>query len=242
MNQNSLEVPIGEIVAEKLSRSRVFENFGLDYCCGGQTTLNEACKEKGLDPKEVLNSLTESDLKANDGDNTDWRQAGLTELVDHIEATHHAFMHQELPRLKGLMDKVVNAHSERHSELPEVAGVLSTLTEELTQHLAKEEEILFPLIRQMDASGDTESHCGAVANPINVMEMEHANAGQALALLKSLTNNFQAPEDGCATYQALYSGLAEMEFDLHQHILKESSILFPRAIALEGKLRSGQQA
>lgn len=239
MNQNNLEVPIGEIVAEKLSRSRVFEEYGLDYCCGGQTTLNEACKEKGLDPNVVLNSLTESDSKTNDGDSKDWRTAGLAELADHIEATHHAFMHKELPRLGELMTKVVNAHGERHPELTDVAGTLSALTEELTQHLAKEEEILFPLIRQMESTGNTESHCGAVGNPINMMEMEHENAGQALARLKSLTNDYKAPEDGCATYQALMSGMAEMEFDLHQHILKESSILFPRAIALEEKLRQG---
>lgn len=239
MQENNLQVPIGDIVAEKLSRSRVFEQYGLDYCCGGQTPLGEACKEKGLDPKEVLNALSESDAEVKEGDSTDWRKAGLTELADHIETTHHVYLKKELPRLNELMTKVVAAHAERHPELPKVAGILSALKTELTQHLIKEEEVLFPIIRQMESTGETDSHCGALANPIGVMEMEHNNAGNALANLRSMTNNFQPPEDGCTTYQALLAGMADLEFDIHQHILKESSILFPRAIALEEKLKQG---
>lgn len=239
MQESTLEVPIGQIVAEKLGRSRVFEQYGLDYCCGGQTPLNEACKEKGIDPNEVLSALTASDAEVKNDDSTDWRKVTLTELADHIEATHHAYLKTELPRLGQLMEKVVAAHAERHPDLTKVAGTLNALTAELTQHLAKEEQVLFPIIRQMDSTGETESHCGDVANPINMMEMEHNNAGNALSALRTLTNGYQPPEDGCTTYQALLSGLAELEFDIHQHILKESSILFPGAIALEEKLRQG---
>lgn len=239
MEKSTLEVPIGQIVAEKLGRSRVFEQYGLDYCCGGQTPLNEACKEKGIDPNEVLSALTASDTEVKETDSTDWRKAKLTELADHIESTHHAYLKTELPRLGELMEKVVAAHAERHPELTKVAGTLNALTAELTQHLAKEEQVLFPIIRQMDSTGETESHCGDVANPINMMEMEHNNAGNALSALRALTNGYQPPDDACTTYQALLSGLAEIEFDIHQHILKESSILFPGAIALEAKLRQG---
>ncbi|MDH3891644.1 MAG: iron-sulfur cluster repair di-iron protein [candidate division Zixibacteria bacterium] len=237
MQESTLETPIGQIVAEKLSRSRVFEQYGLDYCCGGHVPLSEACKEKGIDADEILSALTKSDAEVKEVDSTDWREASVTKLADHIEATHHVYLRKELPRLSDLMEKVVNAHSERHPELTRVAGTLSALTAELTQHLAKEEQVLFPIIRQMDTTGETEFHCGDVANPIRVMEMEHNNAGNALSDLKSLTNGYQPPEDGCTTYQALLQGLAELEFDIHQHILKESSILFPRAIALEEKLR-----
>ncbi|MFQ5498792.1 MAG: iron-sulfur cluster repair di-iron protein [Candidatus Zixiibacteriota bacterium] len=239
MQESSLEVPIGQIVAEKLSRSRVFEQYGLDYCCGGHVSLNQACQEKGIDPKEVLSALSNSDTETKESDSTDWQKASLTELADHIETTHHAYLKKELPRLNQLMEKVVAAHSERHPELPKVAATLNALTAELTQHLAKEEQVLFPIIRQMDSTGDTNFHCGEVAAPINVMEMEHNNAGNALASLRSLTDGYQPPEDGCTTYKALMAGLAELEFDIHQHILKESSILFPRAIALEQKLRQG---
>ncbi|MEE8577861.1 MAG: iron-sulfur cluster repair di-iron protein [candidate division Zixibacteria bacterium] len=239
MQKNSLEVPIGEIVAEKLSRSRVFEQYGLDYCCGGQVTLDEACKGKGIDPNEVLKALSKMDAEVKEDDSTDWRKEALTKLADHIEETHHVYLKKELPRLNQLMEKVVMAHSENHPELSQVAGTLNTLTAELTQHLAKEEEILFPIIRQMESTGNPESHCGEVANPIQVMEMEHNNAGNALGSLRSLTNDYKAPADGCTTYQALFVGLSEMEFDIHQHILKESSILFPRAIALEKKLKLG---
>jgi len=239
MNENSLDTPIGQIVAEKLSRSRVFEKYGLDYCCGGRTPLDKACQEKGLDPNDVLKDLLDLDSEKREEDSTDWRKAQLTKLADHIEATHHAYLNKELPRLSELMSKVVKAHGERHPELTTVSDVLQALRGELVQHLGKEEQILFPIIRQMESSGNTEFHCGEVANPIRVMEMEHQNAGDALGSLRTLTNGFQPPEDACTTYQALLAGLAELELDIHQHILKESSILFPRAITLEEKLKQG---
>lgn len=239
MPQTELNQSVGDIVAENLSRSRVFETFGIDYCCNGHLPLTEACQAQGVDPKNVIEAIAKSDAETKPEDSTDWRKKNLTELVDHIQATHHKYLNAEMPRLSGLMEKVVKAHSANHPDLVETAEVFAALVAELTQHMAKEEEILFPIIRQMEAAGQTASHCGSVANPINVMEQEHANAGQALATIQKLTNQYKVPEDACTTYQALLAGMAEMEVDLHQHIHKESSILFPRAIELEKKLSNG---
>lgn len=236
MQQSELDVTIGSLVTERISRSRVFERYGLDYCCGGKVALGEACKKKGLDCQEVLTALRESDVNEKGVDSTDWRAASLTELANHIEATHHAYLNGELPRLSQLMEKVVNAHSKRYPDLVKVAETLEALREELTQHMAKEEQILFPLIRQIDSNGPIDFHCGSVVNPIGVMEHEHNNAGQALDRLRSLTQDYQVPDKACNTYRALLAGLAELELDLHQHIHKENNILFSRAIALEQEL------
>ena len=236
MQQSELDVTIGSLVAERISRARVFERYGLDYCCGGKVALGEACKEKGLDPQDVLAALKASDTDEEAVNSTDWRAASLTELVDHIEITHHTYLNRELPRLSQLMEKVVTAHSDRHPDLVKVAETLEALRAELTQHMAKEEQILFPLIRQMDSNGQIDTHCGRVANPIGVLEHEHDNAGRALVRLRSLTQDYKVPEDACGTYQALLAGLAELELDLHLHIHKENSVLFPRAISLEQEL------
>ncbi len=235
MTTNILETPIGELVAENMNRARVFEKFGLDYCCGGKQTLGASCEEKSLDAQEVLTALDASDSEKI-LDAIDWRNTSMTELVEHIESTHHKYLNSELPRLTDLIAKVVNAHSEHHPDLKSVAEIFKALQAELFSHMGKEEEILFPIIRQMESDGDTDFHCGSVENPINVMEMEHTNAGDALARLRSLNNDYQAPEDACISYQALMKALNELEFDMHQHIHKESSILFPRAIAKEQEL------
>jgi len=235
MTMNIAETPLGELVAENINRARVFEKFGLDYCCGGKKTLGASCDEKGLDTQEVINALNTSDAEKI-ADKTDWRNTTMTELVDHILVTHHNYLNSELPRLTDLIAKVVNAHSDHHPELVTVAEVFGSLNNELLSHMGKEEEILFPIIKQMESDGTTEFHCGSVENPINVMEMEHANAGDALSRLRSLNNDYQAPEDACISYQALMKALSELEFDMHQHIHKESSILFPRAIAKEKEL------
>lgn len=236
---SGLAITLGSLVSERISRSRVLEKYGLDYCCGGHMPLDEACREKGVDAQEVLDALTAADANDAPEDKADWRQATLTELADHIEATHHAYLKQEFPRLSELSAKVASVHSENHPEMVEVAQAFAALVNELTNHMSKEEQVLFPVIRQMEAGGQADFHCGSVAAPIGVMEQEHIMAGQALINLRSLTNEYQAPEDGCSSYQALYAALAELEYDLHQHIHKENSILFPRAIAMEQKLMQG---
>lgn len=236
MKQSAIDLTIGYLVSERAVRAKTFERFGLDYCCGGNKSLGDACKEKGLDPIKVLSALSEADATNANSDATDWRTVSLTELADHIEATHHSFLRQEFPRLKKLTEKVVKAHAEHHPELVEVAETLGNLETELMQHMMKEEQILFPLIRQMESSGPTSSHCGSIGNPIRVMEQEHAEAGNALSQLQTLTKGYKAPEDACGTYRVTMASLAELEEDLHLHIHKENSILFPRAIALEEKL------
>ena len=163
----------------------------------------------------------------------------MTELADHIEATHHAYLRREFPRLSELSAKVASVHSENHPELVDVAEAFAALKNELSNHMVKEEQVLFPVIRQMEAGSQAGFHCGSVEAPIGVMEQEHIMAGQALINLRTLTNQYQAPADGCTSYQALYAALSELEQDLHQHIHKENSILFPRAIAMEQKLTQG---
>ena len=168
---------------------------------------------------------------------TDWRAASLVDLTHHIVTKHHEFMKKELPRIGGLLDKVLSAHGANHPELTTVGTVFSGLRHEIEGHLAKEEQALFPMIQAMEVSGSVPSrHCGSVNNPIRVMEHEHDNAGEALRRLRELTSDYTAPDDGCATYQSLMAGLADMERDLHEHIHKENNILHPRAAELEATL------
>jgi len=235
-----LQTNVGDVVSAQIGGIEVFETFGIDYCCGGQSTLMAACEAAGADPAEVVAALVRSDAAAADAgtaDTTDWRTATLTELTNHIVATHHEFMKRELPRVDDLMAKVLNAHGGNHAELAEVAGVYAALRAEIADHLKKEEQMLFPMIQEMEITREAGgSHCGSVNNPIGVMEHEHDNAGEALRRLRELTSDYTTPADGCPTYQALMAGMAAMERDLHEHIHKENNILHPRAAALESSL------
>jgi len=227
---------VGQLVANRPSRARVFERMGIDYCCGGKLPLADACTHKGLDVAAVLGELLASDQNVT-APEQDWSHATLTELADHIEATHHAYLKAELPHLETWLAKIAGKHGAKHPQLLQVHQVFVGLKAELTDHLMKEEQILFPLCRSLDQARHTghtvESHCGSVANPIRVMVMEHDDAGAALARLRQLTDGYKAPADACNTFRAAMAGLAELEADLHRHIHKENSILFPRAIELE---------
>jgi regulator of cell morphogenesis and NO signaling len=232
---------IREIALEQPTSIRVFEQFGIDYCCGGRRPLSEACTAGKIEIDAVLAAL-EAAEQTSVVDARDWTRASLEELSGHIVTAHHAYVKNELPRLAILAQKVVRRHGDTQSELPLIQTKLALLDEELTQHLAKEEAILFPYVTKLEralASGGTLPHdCFAtVSNPIATMTAEHDAAGTLLAEIRQLSHQFTTPVGACPTYHAFYDGLRQFEQDLHQHIHLENNILFPRAIALEAGVR-----
>lgn len=231
---------VGQMVAAHPSWAGVFEKWGIDYCCGGKKPLPELCERKQVPLQRVLDDLMARQSQQATATETDWAQAPLGQLADHIEATHHAYLRSELPRLAFIVDKVHRVHGVSHPELAEVHGIFSKFRDELESHMMKEERVLFPLIRLLDgASAAPSFHCGSVSNPIRVMEAEHGSAGSAMEQIRALTHDYQPPRDACNTYRVMLHALAVLEADLHQHVHKENNILFPRAIAAESALATG---
>lgn len=227
---------LGELVAERPGRAKLLEKYGLDYCCHGKRQIAEVCAEKNLDMEGFLQELRQSD-EDRPADESDWRTAPMGQLADHIVATHHAYLNENLPRLHNLILKVLHAHGSKHPELARLLDVFTELRSELESHMLKEEKILFPLIRQLETAGTLlPMHCGSVNNPIRVMEHEHDTAGAALEALRALTNHYTPPANVCNTYRVMLDGLAELEADLQTHIHKENNILFPRAAKREAEL------
>jgi len=224
---------LAAIVDANPQSARILERHQLDYCCGGKRTLDEACAELGIDAATVRAELDESPA----GPDAEWATMPPAELVDHVETLHHTYLHEELPRLGALCDKVLGVHGDRHPELHQVATTYAELRADLEPHLMKEEQVLFPMIRELTEATDAPAfHCGSLANPIHMMLFEHDRAGELLAELRATTGGYQAPVDACGSYQALYSGLAHLELDTHLHIHKENNVLFPAVLALENEL------
>lgn len=224
---------VGEIVRDRPSLSRLFEQAKVDYCCGGKKTLDEACRKQGIDPQVFLVQL-EAIATANIEPEMNVATLSLTELANHIEQTHHAYLHSELPRLERMVTKVAAVHGEKEPRLHQIKDIFLDVSQELETHVRKEEQILFPMIRQLDASAIApQFHCGNISNPIRQMELEHDEAGVALGQLRQLTDNYTPPDWACNTYRAMLSALADFEQDMHQHVHKENNVLFPAAIALE---------
>lgn len=231
MSNITAQTTVGELVAKQPALMRVFERLGIDYCCGGKHTLAEAAAEKGLDVNTIVQTLQAMDgLGQVEPQEENWAEANLADLCDHIEKTHHVYLKEELPRLRFLVDKVTEVHGERHPSLRQVREVFHNLADELSSHTLKEERVLFPAIRQLVRGNAVPM---PVSAPIQVMINEHDSAGEALATLRRLTDNYTVPDDGCNSYQAMLEGLAQLEADTHRHISKENNILFPRAIALQ---------
>ncbi|HZP80914.1 MAG TPA: iron-sulfur cluster repair di-iron protein [Chthonomonadaceae bacterium] len=238
MSQITVEKTVGQLVAERPGRARLFEKLGVDYCCGGKRPLGEVCAEKGLDRAEVVRELEASDSIPDDAGGTNWNEMPLGELADHIISTHHAYLKMELPRLAFLTNKVANAHGSRHPEMIRVRDIFAQFKQELESHMIKEEAILFPMCKLLEtATVAPHFHCGGtIQNPIRVMEQEHQDAGDALAEMRALTHDFTPPADACNTFRVLLDSLAELEADMHGHVHKENNILFPRAAAIEAGL------
>jgi regulator of cell morphogenesis and NO signaling len=217
------ESKVGQIATEHPLATRVFARHGIDFCCGGGQPLGDVCTARGLDTVAVLTEI-QSELAAPDATEVRWDQAPLGDLIEHILATYHKPLKEELPRLEEMARKVVGVHGDKQPEkLPELLSVYLGLKAELDQHMVKEEQILFPMIQTGQGA--------MTGGPISVMEHEHESAGNALKRLRELTNGYDVPEEACNTWRALWHGLAALEDSLHQHIHLENNILFPRALA-----------
>ncbi len=225
------DATLADLVTARPAIAGQLDRLGLDYCCGGQRRLVDAVEDAGLEMNEVLDSLASVEAEAGD---EDWSAMGPAELVDHIETTHHVYLRDALPRLSALVAKVTAVHGDRHPELAEVEVLFATLRADLEPHLMREEQVLFPMVRELAAATARPSfHCGSLANPISVMLSEHDIAGELLARVRVATNDYAVPDDGCASYQALYAGLAELEADTHLHVHKENNLLFPMVLDIE---------
>jgi len=227
---------VREIASENPAAVRVFEKYGIEYCCGGQVPLAEACAAKGVNIDEVIASL-ESAVPPAPGEK-DWAKESLADLATYIVNTHHAYVNREVPRLNELAAKVVGRHGDTHSELAEIQAKLGELGEEMITHQGKEEVVLFPYIGKLErfaaGNGSKPRNCfGTIANPIAMMTKDHDVAGNLMAEIRKLSGDYAPPEGACPTFHAFYAGLSELERDLHRHVHLENNILFPRALALE---------
>jgi len=230
---------VRDVAVGNPAATRVFEKFGIDYCCGGAQLLDQACGKAGISVDQVLDALEMEEETARTAKQThDWQSEPLSEVVAHIKNTHHKFTREETVRLNALLNKVCSVHGKNHPELFEIQSTFAGLAQELTTHLMKEEMVLFPYIVRMEEAVIQREPVlpapfGTVENPVAIMEHEHDSAGNALRAMRTASKDFALPADACVSYQTLYKALEAFEADLHQHIHLENNILFPRAIAME---------
>lgn len=227
MNERRIDtgMTLGDIVTLRPSLAGDLERRGLDYCCHGGRTLAEAARDAGLNAQIVADEL--SAMHAGES-GADWATLGLAELVDHIEAVHHHYLWAELPRISALVDKIVTVHGERHPELADVHRLYAELRADFEPHLTREEQEVFPLIRQL--AGTTGAPLVGTSSPaakIDALMAEHETVGELLEELNRVTSGYTTPADGCASYVACYRALAELESDTHLHVHKENNVLFP---------------
>lgn len=237
------EVHVARLATRHPATIRVFQRHGIDFCCGGKRPLARACDEAGV-PFEDLRAelLAEAAPEGAEDAGRNWEEAPLGELMDHILERYHGRLREDLPRLSEMADKVLRAHGEGHPEMvPEVHRVFAALRREMESHTAKEEQVLFPYVRRLEAMAERSetlprSPFGSVEAPIGCMEEEHAGAAAALARLRQVTGGFEPPAGACPTFRGLFHGLADLESDTHRHIHLENNVLFPRATRLEERL------
>ncbi|WP_315116980.1 iron-sulfur cluster repair di-iron protein [uncultured Clostridium sp.] len=220
---------IGDIVVKFPKAMDVFRRYGIDFCCGGNRPLIDAIKENNLNEEEVLKDLHDEyeEIDSLIKEEVDWLNTSYNDLIDYIVNKHHGFLNEELPIVSELTTKILRVHGENHPELSKVYKLFHNLKMELEEHLIKEEEIVFPLIKKYENEGSKEALNKAV-KIIEELEAEHTGAGDILKELRKITHNYEVPKDGCNTYKYTYDKLEEIELDLFTHIHLENNIMFPR--------------
>jgi regulator of cell morphogenesis and NO signaling len=230
---------IRDVVAGDSRAAAVFQRHGIDFCCGGNRTIAAGCVAAGITAAPVVAELAALAAGERTGPRFGEWDAGF--LADYVVTNHHSYVRRALPVIAEHLDKVARAHGERHPETVAIAREWTAVAAELEEHMAKEEEVLFPYVRALADAARTgrpvPSACFAsAAAPIRVMELEHERAGEAMRRIRFLSDGYTPPADACLTYRVTYEELAEFERDLHQHVNLENNLLFPKALELEGRL------
>ena len=230
---------VAEYVSENIKTAHIFKKHGIDFCCGGSITLTKVCENKGIDYDTLEQELSNVDMTVDRSH--DYNNWDLGFLIDHIINVHHKYVEESLPILLEYSDKVAKVHGHHYSEVVEINHLVHAVAEELSLHLKKEELILFPFVKELEAAkkeGRDPSipPFGTVNNPIRMMEHEHENAGDTFKTIAQLTNNYNPPEGACNTFRALYAMLEEFEEDLHRHIHLENNIVHRKASILEQEM------
>lgn len=238
---------VGEIAAENPWSVRVFESLGIDYCCGGKRVLNDACARAGVEAWQVLQLLADTQKAASAKNTRRWDEMPLRNLTSHIVRKHHGYVRQEIPRLEAMGAKISAKHGARHPEVIQIAELFSAVAQELTTHMMKEEQMLFPFIEEMEIAIEQRaaipSACfDSVERPIANMIADHEDAGAILSSMRELSSGYAPPDGACPTFRAFYQGISDFERDLHEHIHLENNILFPRAVVMENTARSTTHA
>ncbi|MDM1048811.1 iron-sulfur cluster repair di-iron protein [Sphingobacterium hotanense] len=238
--ENLVNEKIGDIVAKNFHAAAVFSKYGLDFCCGGGKSVQEAATKKSVDVEKLTEEL-KAVLSEPNETHIDYASWPADLLASYIEKTHHRYVREKAPVILAYLNKLCQVHGGRHPELLEVNKLFQECAKELGQHLVKEEKILFPYIVQMinseiDHTQLAAAPFGSIENPIHMMEHEHDAEGERFEKIAKLTDNYAVPADGCSTYRVTYEMLKEFEDDLHKHIHLENNILFPKSIALQQAL------
>ena len=228
---------IGELVAKDYRTASIFKKYGIDFCCQGNRTINDACEAKKIDENLVVSDLNALLQSKSDG-SIDYQNWPIDLLADYIEKKHHRYVEEKTVEIKPYLEKICRVHGERHPELHEINEHFNATAGELAMHMKKEELMIFPFIRKMaKAKQDNTTvqmpHFESIQHPIQAMMNEHTNEGERFRKIEELSNNYTPPEDACNTYRVTFALLNEFEQDLHLHIHLENNILFPRAIELE---------
>lgn len=231
------KLTIGEIVADDFRAAAIFSKYRIDFCCKGHRTLEEVCKKRDIDPDFLIKEL-EATKNSLANESFDYKSWPLDLLTDYIEKTHHRYVIEKTPILRGFINKLCSVHGEIHPELYEINVLFAESTSDLADHMKKEEQTVFPFIRELKAAQIKGSyvempHFGTIENQVILMKEEHNTEGERFKKIAALTNNYQIPTDACNTFRVAYLMLKEFESDLHKHIHIENNILFPKAIALE---------
>ena len=236
MRPLSKEMTVGAMVANDFNRAKVFEHFGIDYCCHGSDTLETACKKQNINPDSVLNRLNRT--QETEGGAPDFSAWPLDLLLDYVLQKHHRNFHLHHQELQQLIEKVASVHGKRHPELYKVRDAVVESFEELDSHFAKEEQVLFPHLYEMYNAQQEDRepapfHCGSIAYPIRQMMLEHDTAGETWQHIADLTEDFTTPADGCASYRLMNRQLYQFFEDLKEHVSLENNLIFPGFLRME---------
>jgi len=231
---------ISELVDLNYVHAYVLFYFGIRFYEYSELTLDEVCKAKGLRVDQVVREL-ESPTHLREAD-LPLVSYPIDLIIEYLKHSHFLFVKHKLPYIARLVDSFKANHDDYFPVERDLKLVFPLFVEDFIQHIYQEEDTLFSFIQSLERASKGQYLPAKLyylieKNSVQKFAMEHDVHDDEMEGIRKITKNYTLGNNAPLHVKVLYNELKAFEQSLITHARIENEILFPKAMALENKVK-----
>jgi regulator of cell morphogenesis and NO signaling len=228
---------ITDLVGENYVYASVLYYFGIQFYNYSEQTLDQACKDRGLNTLNVIHSL--ESINRTEKPNLSLAALPVDLIVAYLKHTHFTFIKQKLPYVVSLIDHL----SPQQTPIAKDLQLLFPLfVEDFIHHIYEEEDTLFNYVMLLHQAVSRKYNPGQLyyemeKHSIQKYAIEHETHDDEMVGIRQITDQYAITPRTSLHLRVLYAELNDFENELRTHAKVENEILFPKSLSLEKEVK-----